>query len=52
MTEQRFAVLVASSSFPEPKLEDLACPKNDVDGMKEILSSATHGNFTAVQDDD
>lgn len=49
MTDRRFALLVGSSIFPaEPLLEDLAFPENDVDGMEEILSSKTYGDFTEV----
>ena len=49
MSERRFAVLVASSRFPdEPKLEDLNCPENDVDGLHEVLSAEMQGAFTDV----
>ena len=31
---KRYGVLIASSRFPdEPKLTDLNCPENDVDGL-------------------
>jgi hypothetical protein len=47
MSERRFAILIASSRFPDdPKLEDLRCPENDVDGLNEILTSKDHGEFT------
>lgn len=45
MSENRYAVLIASSQFPnEPKLQALRCPENDVDGVSEILK--TSGGFT------
>jgi formylglycine-generating enzyme required for sulfatase activity len=47
MTERRYGVLIASSRFPdEPKLEDLRCPENDVDGLNEVLRSPEHGQFS------
>ncbi len=47
MSERRYAVLIASSRYPrEPKLPDLRCPENDVDGFNGILISAEHGEFT------
>jgi formylglycine-generating enzyme required for sulfatase activity len=47
MTEQRYAILIASSQFPlEDKLDDLRCPVNDVDGLNEILISKERGAFT------
>jgi hypothetical protein len=50
MSEKRYAVLIASSQFPEePKLLPLACPENDVEGLKELLSSEAIGFFTEVR---
>ncbi len=47
MGERRYAILIASSLFPdEPKLENLRFPENDVDGLDELLSSEDYGNFT------
>ncbi|HYM69308.1 MAG TPA: caspase family protein [bacterium] len=47
MSERRYAVLIAGSQFPdEPKLQPLRCPENDVDGLYEVLSSKTYGDFT------
>ena len=47
MTEQRYAILIASSEFPlEDKLDDLRCPVNDVEGFNEILISKNRGAFT------
>lgn len=47
MSEQRYAVLIACSCYPnEPKLQDLRCPENDVDGLNEVLTSLAHGEFT------
>ena len=44
---KRYGVLIASSRFPdEPKLEDLNCPENDVDGLSAILNDAAVGGFT------
>lgn len=35
---KRYGVLIASSRFPEePKLSELACPENDVDGIHKVL---------------
>ena len=49
MDEQRYAVLIGNSHYPnESKLADLRFPENDVDGLHEILSSKTHGNFKEV----
>jgi serine/threonine-protein kinase len=49
MDERRYAVLIASSHFPEePRLENLRCPENDVDGLNEILASKDRGGFTEV----
>lgn len=46
---KRYGVLIASSSFPdEPKLHDLRCPDNDVDGMEKVLADAGMGGFTEV----
>ena len=45
----RFGVLIASSAFPEePKLQDLACPENDVDGLQEVLSDNAIGGFSEL----
>ncbi len=50
MSESRYAVLIACSEYPnEPKLLDLACPTNDVDGLNEILSAPKFGDFTEVR---
>ncbi|MBW2663379.1 MAG: SUMF1/EgtB/PvdO family nonheme iron enzyme [Deltaproteobacteria bacterium] len=47
MSDRRYGILIASSRFPnEPKLEDLRCPENDVDGLNEVLSSKVYGQFT------
>jgi len=47
MTENRYGVLIANSRYPkEPKLAELRCPENDVDGINEVLSSKTYGNYT------
>jgi uncharacterized caspase-like protein len=47
VSERRYAVLIAASRFPdEPKLQPLRCPENDADGLHEVLSSKTHGDFT------
>ena len=47
MSGNRFAVLIASSTFPEePKLLPLACPENDVDGLSKVLSAPDLGGFT------
>lgn len=44
---KRYGVLIASSRFPdEPKLTDLNCPENDVDGLSAVLSDAAIGGFT------
>ena len=44
MAEQRFAVLIGSSKFPdEPRLQPLRLPENDVDGIEEVLKSQVHG---------
>jgi len=46
---QRFAILIANSEFPkEPELNPLLFPKNDVKGLKEVLSSDKHGQFVNV----
>lgn len=39
MSERRYAVLIASSEYQDPKLSALRCPENDVDGLNEILTS-------------
>ena len=47
MKEKRYAVLIASSRFPdEPELDDLQFPENDVDGINEMLLSKYRGRFT------
>ena len=44
---KRYGVLIASSQFPdEPKLQDLKCPENDVDGLSAMLNDAALGGFT------
>ena len=49
MAEKRYAVLIASSRFPdENRLEDLRLPENDVDGMSNVLSSPERGGFTEI----
>ncbi len=45
MTENRYAILIASSHFNDPDLNDLKCPVNDVDGFRELLASEEYGNF-------
>lgn len=46
MSGKRFAVLIASSRFPnEPALLPLHFPENDADGLKKILRSEKHGYF-------
>ncbi|HKQ78525.1 MAG TPA: SUMF1/EgtB/PvdO family nonheme iron enzyme [Blastocatellia bacterium] len=48
MTEgRRRAILIASGEFPgEPSLQTLRCPKNDVAGLAEALTSENFGLFT------
>ncbi len=47
---KRYGVLIASSSFPdEPKLHDLNCPENDVDGLYEVLTDDSIGAFSELQ---
>lgn len=47
LQERRFAVLIASSLFPEePTLQELRCPENDVDALYELLSAKDRGGFT------
>jgi len=49
MTENRYAILIASSRFPKAdNLQPLAGPENDIAQMQEILTSADHGNFGKV----
>jgi formylglycine-generating enzyme required for sulfatase activity len=44
---RRRAILIASSEFPEePSLQTLRCPKNDVTGLAEALTSPDFGLFT------
>jgi hypothetical protein len=46
MAGKRYAILIASSSFPEePGLSELRCPENDVDALNEILSAPEFGQF-------
>lgn len=47
MSERRYAVLIASSHYPNAprQLETLRCPTNDVDGLNELLASQDHGRF-------
>ena len=43
----RRAILIAASEFPEePSLQTLRCPKNDVAGLAEALTSPDFGLFT------
>lgn len=46
MTEQRYAILIASSQFEDDNLQKLKCPENDVDGLDRILKSKEYGNFS------
>lgn len=47
MSDQRFAVLIGSGSYPnEPKLMDLHCPPRDVEGLAAALRS--RGSFASV----
>ena len=46
MTEQRYAILIASSQFEDQNLQKLQCPENDVDGLDRILKSEEYGNFS------
>src|SRR5215470_5675185 len=48
MTEgRRKAIMIAASEFPEePSLQTLRCPKNDVKGLAEALTSPDFGMFT------
>jgi Caspase domain len=47
MAGRRYAILIASSRFPEePRLEDLRLPENDVDGLNAVLSLEDRGGFT------
>lgn len=49
MEQARYAVLIASSEFPEePKLQPLNAPTNDVDGIAEVFRDANRGGFTDV----
>ncbi len=44
---QRRAILIGSSEFPqEPSLHTLRCPKNDVAGLADALTSPDFGLFT------
>lgn len=46
MTGRRYAVLIASSRFPdEPALQSLSLPERDVDGMQAVLSAPDLGGF-------
>ncbi len=47
MAEKRYAILIASSSYPdEPGLKGLRCPENDVDALDAVLRSPDFGGFT------
>lgn len=49
MSENRYAILIASSRFPKAEnLQPLAGPENDVAQIQEILTSSDHGNFGKV----
>ncbi len=49
MTGKRYAILIASSKFPEePGLTELRCPENDVDALAEVLRSPDLGQFSEV----
>ncbi len=49
MAEQRLAVLIGNSTFPkEPKLADLRCPENDVEGFAQVLGNPERGDFEVV----
>jgi len=43
--ERRYGVLIASSQYQYPTLQNLRCPENDVDGLNEILTSKEYGDF-------
>ena len=46
MKGKRYAILIAASKFPEePGLNELRCPENDVDALKELLISPDCGLF-------
>jgi len=46
MGERRYAILIASSKYKDPTLQDLLCPENDVDGLNDVLTSENYGQFT------
>ena len=47
MPEQRYAILIGNSSFPqEPGLAELRCPEQDVEAVEAILSDPALGGFT------
>ena len=49
MAEKRYAILIASSEYPEESgLSPLRCPENDVDAVNEILTSHDYGQFTEI----
>jgi len=49
MAGRRYAILIASSQFPEEvRLDNLRLPENDVDGLGSVLSSEDRGQFTDV----
>jgi hypothetical protein len=48
MIEKRYAILIGSSSFQDPMLQNLRCPENDVDGLYNVLSAEDLGNFDEV----
>ncbi len=44
---RRHAILIAASEFPDdPSLQALRCPKNDVEGLAEVLTSTDYGLFS------
>jgi WD40 repeat protein len=50
MAETQYALLIASSTFPkEARLQPLRCPENDVDGMRDRLTSPPFGLFNSEQ---
>lgn len=47
---KRYGVLIASSRFPDdPKLSELTCPENDVDGIHAVLQDQGIGGFAELQ---
>ncbi len=44
---RRHAILIAAGQFPnDPSLQTLRCPKNDVEGLAETLTSPDYGLFS------